>query len=389
MRLQLPLQPARPSVQRLQPSLIRKLANQAIGNADVIPLWFGEPDQSTPQFIREAAKAALDEGNTFYQPNAGIPLLRTALADYMNNLYGTRFDIDNIIVTGSGMLGVMLAGQCVVAQGDTIVTPVPTWPNLPAVQEILGANVVRVPLELQAGRWHLDLERLFAACDHQTRALLINSPNNPTGWMLDDSEQQTILDFCRSRGLWLIADEVYNRIVYDRPYAPTFADKITPDDRVLIINSFSKTWAMTGWRLGWITAPTDLLPTFEMLTEYSHACTLAATQIAGVVALRDGEPFIEQSLKRYKAALDLLTDQFARWPRVFLPQPDAAFYAFFSIAEVTDSMAFAERALAEAQVGLAPGLAFGPEGAAYLRLCYAVETDLLAAALARLEPLMT
>ena len=383
------MQPARPSVQQLKPSLIRKLANQAMGSDNIIPLWFGEPDQSTPEFIREAAKAALDEGNTFYQPNAGIPLLRNAITDYMNTLYGTQFVVDNIIVTGSGMLGIMLAGQCVVAHGDTIVTPVPTWPNLPAVQEILGAKVTRVPLELHDNRWRLDLDRLFAACDAHTRALLINSPNNPTGWMLEDDEQQAILEFCREHGLWLIADEVYNRIVYDRPYAPTFADKIVPEDRVIIINSFSKTWAMTGWRLGWITTPTDLLPTFEMLTEYSHACTLAATQLAGVVALREGEPFIKSALARYKASLDLLTARAGGWSRVFLPQPEAAFYAFFSVAGVTDSMAFAEQVLHHSGVGLAPGLAFGPEGEGYLRLCYAVEPDLLAAALDRLEPLLT
>jgi aspartate/methionine/tyrosine aminotransferase len=219
--------------------------------------------------------------------------------------------------------------------------------------------------------------------------LLINSPNNPTGWTLNDADQQAILDFCRERGLWLIADEVYNRIVYDRPYAPTFADKITPEDRALIVNSFSKTWAMTGWRLGWITAPADLLPTFEMLVEYSHACTLAATQLAGVVALREGESFVKESLARYKASLDLLTDQFARWPRVMLPQPDAAFYAFFSIEGVRNSVPFAGQVLAQTQVGLAPGLAFGPEGEGYMRLCYAVDPDLLAQALARLEPLLT
>ena len=383
------IQPTRPSVQHLQPSLIRRLADRAAGREGLIPLWFGESDQPTPEFIRSAAKDAIDEGQTFYQPNAGLLMLRQALAAYMNDLYDTRFRSDNIIVTGSGMLGLSLAGQCVIAPGDTIVTHAPTWPNLPSVQQILGANVTRVPLSLKDDQWYLDLGRLFDACDDKTRALLINSPGNPTGWMLSDAEQQAVLDFCRQRGLWLIADEVYNRIVYDRPYAPTFADKLLPDeDRVLIVNSFSKAWAMTGWRLGWITAPASLLPTFEMLTEFTNSCTFGPTQIAGVAALREGEPFIKQSRERYKRALDLLCARFERLPRVQLPVPSAAFYAFFSVEGVDDSVAFAEEAVEEANVGLAPGLAFGPEGEGYLRLCYAVEPDLLARALDRLEPLL-
>lgn len=378
----------RPSVAQLQPSLIRQVANGAMGREDVIPLWFGEPDVPTPAFIREAAKAVLDEGNTFYQPNAGMPALRQAIADYMNGLYGTRIDMDRIVVTGSGMMGLMLAGQAVVADGDTVVTHAPTWPNLPSVQQILGAQVKWVPLTLVDERYTLDLDRLFDAVDSRTRALLINSPSNPTGWMLTDAEQQAILDFCRARGIWLIADEVYSRIIYDRPYAPTFADKITDEDRVLIVNSFSKAWAMTGWRLGWLTIPRGLLTTFEMLMEYNSACVLAATQLAGVVALREGEPFIRQSMARYKASLDLLLTCFADLPRVMCPVPQAAFYAFFSVAGVTDSLAFAQQMLAEVNVGLAPGRAFGPEGEGYLRLCYAVEPALLETALVRLEPLL-
>ncbi|HXV99423.1 MAG TPA: aminotransferase class I/II-fold pyridoxal phosphate-dependent enzyme, partial [Anaerolineae bacterium] len=214
------VEPRRPSVKQLQPSLIRKLANNAMGREDVIPLWFGEPDQPTPAFVREVAKASLDKGDTFYQPNLGLPLLRRAICEYMNTLYSTQFSMDNIVVTGSGSMALVLAGQCVLAPGDTIVIPAPTWPNLPSTQQILGARVKRVPLKPATSGWQLDLNQLFDACTDETKALLINSPGNPTGWMLSDVEQQAILDFCRERGLWLIADEVYNRIVYDRPYAP-------------------------------------------------------------------------------------------------------------------------------------------------------------------------
>ncbi len=379
----------RSSLGALQESLIRKLANQAMGQAGVIPLWFGEPDRPTPEFIREVAKSSLDEGNTFYQPNAGIPALRQAISSYMNTLYGSRFGAGNIVVTGSGMAAVMLAGQCLVSPGDVLVTHVPTWPNLPSAQQVLGAEVRRVPLEAKADGWTLDLDRLFEACTRGAKALLINSPSNPTGWMLSDEEQQTILDFCRKRGLWLIADEVYNRIVFDRPYAPTFADKIVEGDRVIIINSFSKSWAMTGWRLGWLTVPKHLTPTFEMLTEYSTSCVLGATQVAGIAAVERGETFIRESNERYRASLELLHSRFAALPRIFFPPPRAAFYAFFAVEGVADSFRFASETLASTRVGLAPGAAFGPEGEGFLRLCFAVEPDLLAEALERLGPVLS
>ncbi len=379
---------ARPSVQALQPSLIRKLANTAMGRADVIPLWFGEPDEATPAFIRQAAKDALDEGQTFYQPNLGIMPLRVALAAYTNGLYQTAFTVDNVAVTPSGMSALAVALQCVVTAGDAVLIPAPVWPNLPAAAEILGAQIVRVPLRPRAGHWSLDLDELFAACQPNTSALLINSPNNPTGWMLEDEEQRQILDFCRARGIWLIADEVYNRIVYDRRAAPSFADKVSDDDKYLIINSFSKSWAMTGWRLGWVIAPKSLLGALEMVSEFNFSAIFAPTQIAGIAALQEGEAFIQASIERYRAALQTVQEAFAALPRLRFPQPRAAFYAFFAVDGLTDSYALAERILQQGGVGLAPGAAFGPEGEGYLRLCFAADVALLEEALARMKPLL-
>jgi aspartate/methionine/tyrosine aminotransferase len=378
----------RPSVQALQPSLIRKLANTAIGQTDVIPLWFGEPDKPTPQFIRQAAKDALDEGQTFYQPNLGIIELRQALASYMNGLYGTKLLSENISVTPSGMTALALALQCVVAEGDTVVIPSPVWPNLPAAAGILGAEIARVPLRPRSCQWRLDLDELFAACKPNTSALLINSPNNPTGWMLEDAEQQLILDFCRDRDIWLIADEVYSRIVYDREYAPSFIDKVTEDDKYLIVNSFSKSWAMTGWRLGWLTAPKSLIHTLEIVTEFNYSCIFAPVQIAGITALQGGEAFICAASKRYRAALTAVERAFSALPRVTFPSPQAAFYAFFAVDGVTDSYAFAEKALRQCGVGLAPGAAFGPQGEGYLRLCFAADVSLIERALAQMKQLL-
>ncbi len=379
---------SRPSINALQPSLIRKVANAAIGKTDVIPLWFGEPDKPTPQFIREAAKDAIDEGQTFYQPNLGIVELREALATYTNGLYGTDLALDNIAVTPSGMTALSVALQCIVAEGDTVVIPSPVWPNLPSAARILGAKIERVSLRPSAGKWQLDLDELFDACSANTRAMLINSPNNPTGWMLEDDEQQEILDFCRERDIWLIADEVYNRIVYGRSCAPSFIDKVTDEDKYLIINSFSKSWAMTGWRLGWITSPASLISAVEMVTEYNFSCIFSPTQIAGITALAKGEDFIRSSTARYRATLDLLVDSLAELPRVSLPAPQATFYAFFTVEGMGDSYSFALEVLRKTGVGLAPGAAFGPQGEGYLRLCFAVELDLLERALRQMRPLL-
>ncbi|MEM7348804.1 MAG: pyridoxal phosphate-dependent aminotransferase [Chloroflexota bacterium] len=383
-----PLRPGRTAVTQLETSLIRKLANQAATVEDIIPLWYGEPDQPTPKIIRDAAIASLEAGSTFYQPNLGLMALRQALADYTNSLYNTHFGPENMVVAGSGLMALAVASQCVVDQGSTIVTHAPTWPNLPAIQQLLGANIIRVPLRLNQQRWQLDLEQLFDACTPDTKMLLINSPSNPTGWMLTDEEQQAILDFCRERGLWLLADEVYSRIVYGRTAAPSFLDKISEDDQVLVINSFSKSWAMTGWRLGWITIPKVLEPTFEMLVEYNFSCVLEPTQQAGIVALQQGEPLIAADVARYQRARDHLLARLAEFPRITCPQPQATFYAWLAVEGLQDSFAFAEQAMHENRVGLAPGVAFGPEGEGHLRICFAAETDLIDEAISRLAPML-
>ena len=314
--------------------------------------------------------------------------LRQALVGYMNNLHGTHFDIDNIAVTPSGMSAVSIAAQCIVAEGDAVVAPAPVWPNLPSIAEILGAEIVRVPLRPVNDKWSLDLDELFTACKPNTSALLLNSPNNPTGWMLEDEEQQAILDFCRQRDIWLIADEVYNRIVYDRACAASFADKVTDEDKFMIINSFSKSWAMTGWRLGWLTAPKSLTSALETVSEFNFSCIFAPTQVAGIAALQEGEAFIQSSIKRYRAALGVVMTAFDGLPRVACPLPPAAFYAFFAVDGVRDSFAFAQEVLSKTGVGLAPGAAFGPEGEGYLRLCFAADADLIDKALRRMKPLL-
>jgi aspartate/methionine/tyrosine aminotransferase len=378
----------RAAIEALPGSLIREVANAGIGREDVIPLWFGEPDVPTPRFICDAAAEALAAGDTFYQPNAGILPLREALADYMGRLYGAALAPDNVIVSASAMNALMLVMQALVDPGDVVVTTTPAWPNLPAVPCILSGAIRPVPLTPGNAGWRLDLDRLLDACDARTKVIFLNSPNNPTGWMMTSEQQREVLAFARERGIWIVSDEVYARIVYDRPVAPSFLEISEPEDRVIVVNSFSKSWAMTGWRLGWITAPKGLLETFEKLTEFNIAGPAGFIQRAGVVAAREGEPFVEQTVARLGRARDLTVERLSAMPRIILPRPDAAFYAFFGVEGMSDTVGFARRLVREAGIGLAPGEAFGPGGEGRLRLCFAASLPTLERAFDRLETFM-
>ena len=364
-------------VRDIAPSQIREVAHLGMGRDDVVPLWFGEPDQPTPEFICRAAMDALAAGDTFYQPNAGIAPLRAALSDYMNGLYGTALLPDNVIVTVSGLNAIMVALQAVLGAGDHLVTTAPIWPNLVAIPRVLGASVTTVPLQADAkAGWQLDLQALFDACRPSTKVILLNTPNNPTGWMMSEGDQAKLVAFAEERGIWIIADEVYARLVYNgQDYAPSFVPFLHEDRRIMVINSFSKAWAMTGWRLGWITASRAACIELEKLMEFNVSCPAGFIQQAGIVALREGEDFVATARARYARSRQVLVDRLSAMPRVMLPAADAAFYAFFHIDGVTDTLAFAKKLLGEQGIGLAPGEAFGPEGAGFIRACYAVSED--------------
>src|SRR5262249_28190666 len=272
----------------------------------VIPLWYGEGDLPTPEFISAAATDALKKGHTFYTHKAGLPELRATIADYQTALYDRPIAADRVLVTSSGMSALMLVAQALVDPGDNIVIIAPVWPNIAAAVSIMGGEPRRVSLDpLPEGGWRLDPERLFAACDSRTRGIFVNSPSNPTGWVISAEEIDVLLGFARQHGLWLIADEVYARIVYGNRSAPSFLARAEPEDRVIAVNSFSKNWAMTGWRLGWMAMPADLLPTIEKLIEFNTSGSPTFLQHAGIVAVREGEAFIQSFVARCRAARDV------------------------------------------------------------------------------------
>ena len=377
----------RPAVQSLRGSKIREVANAGFGDPDVLPFWFGEPDEVTPEFIREAAIAALRAGDTFYTHNLGIAPLREALAAYVSRLH-RPVDAERVAVTNSGMSALMLATQAIVGPGDRVVEVTPLWPNLVEIPKILGAAVECVPLDFGARGWTLDLGRLLAALTPGTRALYVNSPNNPTGWTIGRDDQGALLDHCRRHGIWIVADDAYERLYYDRPgaaAAPSFLDLADPADRVVSTNTFSKNWLMTGWRLGWLVAPPALVPGLGKLIEYNTSCAQGFVQRAGIAAVSEGEPVVARFGARLRSARDFLIGRLRTLPGIEAHSPSGAMYAFFRIDGVTDSLAFCKRLVAEAKLGLAPGAAFGPEGEGFVRWCFAASEVRLADGVARLE----
>jgi aspartate/methionine/tyrosine aminotransferase len=364
----------RPVIAELPGSKIREVANAAMGREDVLAFWFGESDEVTPDFVREAAARSIAAGDTFYSHNLGLPELREAIAGYVSSLH-PAVSAGCIAVTSSGVSALMLAMQALAGAGDEVVAVVPVWPNLTAQPAILGATVRRVSLKVHAdGAWRLDLDALLAAVTDRTRVLLVNAPNNPTGWTLTRGEQQAILEHCRRTGTWIIADEVYERVCFraGAAAAPSFLDLAAPDDRVVVVHSFSKSFLMTGWRLGWLVAPEALVAdAFGKLIEFNTSCAPVFVQRAGLAALAGAAGFVPGLIARLQAGRDTLLPRLAALPGVQVATPEGGMYAFFRVQGQDDSLAFAKRLVAEAGLGLAPGVAFGPEAEGWLRWCFA------------------
>lgn len=379
------MSPIRPTIQRLEPSGIMKVALGALDDPEVIALWFGESDIPTPAFICEAAKRALDEGRTFYSYARGHLPLRTALLDYYRRHYGIELHADRLSVPGSTMLCVAIACQCLVEKDDEVVLIAPFWPNIRTVVEVLGGRPVEVRLEEGPERWWLDLDRVAAAISRRTKAIYVNSPANPTGWVATRDELEALLNLCRRHGLALISDEVYHRHVYEgRGPAPSVLELAADDEAVFVLNGFSKAWAMTGWRLGWMVHPRHLAGPMAVLAEINNTGATAFAQYGGIAALQQGEPFVADFVARCRHNRDLVVSRLGAHPRIRLLPPQGAFYAFPKIEGLKDSLAFCRRLVAETKVGVAAGYSFGAGNEAHIRLCFAIAPERLETALERL-----
>ena len=376
---------ARAAVRALSASKIRELYNEGIGKAEVLAFWVGEPDEPTPEFIRKAGTDSIAAGELFYTHNLGIPELREALAGYLSRLH-RKTDAGEVALTSAGVNALMLASQLLVDPGERVVEVVPLWPNLLEIPRILGAHVATVPLDFSPGGWKLDLDRLIDALTPATRVLYLNSPNNPTGWVITREEQAVVLEHCRRHGIWIFADDAYERLYFgEGGVAPSFLDRMDEGDRVISANTFSKSWLMTGWRLGWLVVPPSLMADLGKLIEYNTSCAPVFVQRAGIAALTHGEPVVARTLERFRSARDFLFAELKSTKGVRVARPDGTMYAFFSIEGMTDSLAFCKHLVRSQGLGLAPGSAFGPEGEGYVRWCFAASQERLADGVGRLR----
>jgi aspartate/methionine/tyrosine aminotransferase len=374
------------SAVEIRHSRIRELAEVAMGMSGVLRLYFGESNLPTPDFIKRAAGRALADGYTYYTENAGLPSLRRALSAYYLRLHGIEPDPEReIVVTTSGVQALQVAIRCTLDPGDEAIVLTPAWPNGSSIVQMSNAVPRQVAQPMCGGRYTVDFDALEAAVTSRTRMLLYTSPSNPLGWVATAGEQRGLLDFARRHGLWLIADEVYERLWYEGAAAvPSILRMTTRDDAAIVVQSFSKSYCMTGWRVGWLVARADLSERATQLNEFvtSHAPSFA--QKAAETALGEGEPFVGEMVARLQENRDYCLSQFARMPAVTVPKPEGAFYLFPRIEGLSDSFAFCRRLLLETRVGLAPGVAFGAGGEGCVRICYAAENSILEPAMQRL-----
>ncbi len=363
----------RQAILDLAQSRIREVANAGLGRTDLLAFWFGESDEVTPEPIRQAAIASLQMGETFYSHNLGLPELRQAVAHYMSQRHGP-VEIDRLAITSGGVSALMLATQALVDAGDEVVAVTPVWPNLTAQAAIMGARLCCVPLQAHDGQWQLDIEALLVAVTAKTKLLIVNAPNNPTGWTLTRQEQQRILDHCRRTGTWILADEVYERLYFDASAngcAPSFLDLAVADDRLVVVHSFSKSFLMTGWRLGWLVMPPSMTAQMGKLIEFNTSCVSVFTQRAGIAALENTESITPAVVAHLKLCRDTLIPLLQSIPGLEVSAARGGMYAFFKLAGHRDSLQTAKRLVAEAGLGLAPGEAFAPEAKGWLRWCFA------------------
>ncbi|MEX6508362.1 pyridoxal phosphate-dependent aminotransferase [Jiella sp. M17.18] len=343
---------------------------RAGGLDGLIPLWAGEGDLATPSFIADAAAASLAAGETFYTWQRGLPELRQALADYTAGLYGGPADPNRFFVVGSGMQAIQLSLVALAGAGDEVVYLGPAWPNFAAAAGLAGAMPREVALDWTDTGWRLDPNRLRDAVGPKTRALFVNTPGNPTGWTADRETLSAILSIAREAGVAIIADEIYARFYYAGGRAPSFHDVMEEGDVIFFVNSFSKNWAMTGWRVGWIETDAAFGQVIENLIQYSTSGVAAFMQRGAIAAIEKGEAFVESQIARAHQARDIFTERLTATNRVSMTPPEGAFYAFFAVDGLEDTREAAFRIVDEARVGLAPGTAFGPAGPRFMRACF-------------------
>ena len=379
----------RPEVANVAESPLVQIATVAESMPGSIKLCYGESDIPTPEFICRAACDAMRAGHTFYTHTAGYPELRDAIAKKVFELHGVTYRSSEVMTTVGASMAIFTAIRACVGPGDNAVILSPAYAIFSNAVIMAGGEPRPVPLMRAGKRFSLDVDRVRRAIDRGTRMLVVNSPSNPTGWVSTTDEQQALYELAEQHDLMILSDEVYERLVFDRPVAPTFANVAVNKNRLIVVNSFSKTYNMTGWRLGWAQSTERTIRLMYKAAEFMSSNAAAMVQQGGIVALRDGEQYVHELRQHYARRRALVVDALSSIPRVTLPDPEGAFYAFMRIDGLRDSAAFATDLLRETGVALAPGIGFGEAGQGYIRLCFAARDKALSEALARFRTFMS
>ena len=362
-----------------------QLATLAEAMPGSLKLCYGESDMPTPDFICRAASDAMSAGHTFYTHTAGCPELREAIAAKIVDVHGLQYRPSEIMATLGASMAIFLAIRAHVGPGDNAVVISPAYAIFSNAVIMAGGAPKAVPLAGKGARFELDVDRVRHAIDAQTKLLIVNSPSNPTGWVMTPGEQRALYELAERHDLVVLADEVYERLVFSGSIAPTFAALGGDRDRVIVVNSFSKTYNMTGWRLGWAQSGERTIALMYRAAEFMTSNPAAMVQQAGIVALRDGEDYVRRLRAHYAARRAQVVRALSDIPGVSLPDPAGAFYAFPRIEGLTDSAAFTVDLLRETGVALAPGAGFGESGEGHVRLCFASTEEVLAKALDRVR----
>lgn len=367
-----------------------EMMSYAAGKENMITLAQGEGSAPTPDFICRATYNAMQDGKTVYGQTLGQHALRQALSNYYQRIYELEIPYERFFVTASGSTAMHLSLAALLDKGDEVAAITPIWKNLLGAIELTQATTNQVSLDYTDEKgWQLDLDKLFASCNENTKVILVVSPSNPTGWTATKDEMRAILDFARKRNIWVLADEVYGRIVYESEHthlrADSFLDVAKEDDLLLVVNSFSKSWAMTGWRLGWIVGPKIAEDKIRDVALYNNLCPPTFTQYGAIAALEEGEGFLKEQVDLWRSNRDLVVERFNKIGGVHLAYPTATFYAFFKVDGFEDCKELTKKFIDEAGVLLSPGCAFGKEAKGYIRLCFAVSERRLEEALDRIE----
>lgn len=391
MLMTMPTQPTetrskfRYNIECLSPNPGAEMLRYGWRRPDILSLGQGESSFTTPDHIIDAATNAMKDGRTFYAPVLGFPEVRQEISNYYSRIYNLQIPTNRLFLTGSGTTAMHLALTSILEEGDEVVAITPIWKNLLGAIELAEAKTVQVALESKNGVWQLDLDKLFDSVTARTKVLLIVTPSNPTGWVMSHEEIKVVLEFARARDLWIVSDEVYGRIVYDGVHAPSFLEHAHDEDKLYVVNSFSKAYAMTGWRLGWLVGPAYAESVIRDIALYDNMGPPSFVQLAGAEALRHGDAFLQQQIELWRKNRQTVIDFFAQYDDVDLPNPEATFYGFFHHPKEPDCIAFGRRLIDDVALSLAPGCSFGACSKGYTRLCFAVSETRLADALERLS----